>query len=497
MNRFDDLLMDTYELREKLVADKHRPRYHFVPPEGRWNDLNGMLFRKGRYHIGYLQKIRNAPGQRDFSSWQHVSSRNLVHWRYHRASLREPLAGTKGDYFNSGDVMAGMDVPTIITNMPRRGICIYQSCDDNLDRWVPLAQNPVIPLDPGARGAQKLSSEFPECVIFDPSGWKEGDTYYALIGNKNFRPGYEGDCASLFKSRDLARWEYVGPFYRSERRWTEEIEDCACSDFFPFGDKHMLLMHTHRPYGKCQYYIGRYGNEQFIPERNGQLSWRGSMLAGPETLIDDRGRRVFIGWIADARDWETTGWAGVMTLPWHFSPAADNGLKIAPVEELEVLRYDEVQVDDLRLAAGEEVAVDALASDCMETRMTLAPDDAAEFGIKLLCSPDGAEQTAITYHRDAREFVVDFARSSTDASLQYPHNTTRQVVPYAAPGGEYDLDIFVDRSVIEIFVNRDLVLVQRVYPLRDDSRRFMIFTRGGALTVSGIVKWEMDATNRW
>ena len=259
----------------------------------------------------------------------------------------------------------------------------------------------------------------------------------------------------------------------------------------------MLLMHTHRPYGKCQYYIGRYGNEQFIPERNGQLSWRGSMLAGPETLIDDRGRRVFIGWIADARDWETTGWAGVMTLPWHFSPAADNGLKIAPVEELEVLRYDEVQVDDLRLAAGEEVAVDALASDCMETRMTLAPDDAAEFGIKLLCSPDGAEQTAITYHRDAREFVVDFASSSTDASLQYPHNTTRQVVPYAAPGGEYDLDIFVDRSVIEIFVNRDLVLVQRVYPLRDDSRRFTIFTRGGALTVSGIVKWEMDASNPW
>ena len=39
---YDDLLMATYELREKLVADKHRPRYHFVPPEGRWNDLNGI-----------------------------------------------------------------------------------------------------------------------------------------------------------------------------------------------------------------------------------------------------------------------------------------------------------------------------------------------------------------------------------------------------------------------------------------------------------------------
>ena len=84
--KYDDLLMATYELRERMVADKFRPRYHFVPPEGKWNDINGMLYWKGRYHTGYLQKIRNGPGQRDFSSQQHISSRDLIHWRYHKAS---------------------------------------------------------------------------------------------------------------------------------------------------------------------------------------------------------------------------------------------------------------------------------------------------------------------------------------------------------------------------------------------------------------------------
>ena len=128
--------------------------------------------------------------------------------------------------------------------------------------------------------------------------------------------------------------------------------------------------------------------------------------------------------------------------------------------------------------------------------MTLAPVDDAEFGIKLLCSPDGEEETTVTYWRSAGEFVVDFARASTDTSLRYPHGATRQVVPYAADGA-LDLDIFIDRSVIEIFVNRDLVLVQRVYPLRADSRQFRIFSHGGALTASGIVKWELDATNPW
>ena len=247
MRTYDDFLMESYQLREKMVADKFRPKYHFLPPQGRWNDINGAIFFNGRYHLGYLQKIRNGPNEIDFSSWQHISSRDLLHWSYHTAYLDEPLEGKKGDYFNSGDIMEGVEIPTIITNMPRKGICIYQCHDANLSHWTPLAENPVIPID---------TDQFPECVIFDPSGWKAGDTYYALIGNKNHRPGYEGDSTSLFKSKNLKQWNYVGPFYKSSRRWTAEIEDCACSDFFRFGEKQMLLMHTHRPFNKCQYYIG-------------------------------------------------------------------------------------------------------------------------------------------------------------------------------------------------------------------------------------------------
>ena len=503
MGASDEYLMESYEMREKLVADKFRPKYHFVPPEGRWNDLNGVVFWKGRYHIGYLQKIANGEGERDFSSWQHVSSRDLLHWRYHKASLREPFEGLKGDYFNSGDVMAGVEVPTIITNMPRQGIVVYQCHDDDLDEWTPIAENPVIPLVPNQEGRGR-SDEYPECVIFDPSGWKEGDTYYALIGNKNLRPGYEGDSTSLFKSKDLAKWEYIGPFYKSDRKWTDEIEDCACSNFFPFGEKHMMVMHTHQPFGKAQYYIGRYENEQFYPEVNGQLSWLGAMLSGPETLIDDRGRRIFWGWLRDARAWEETGWNSIMTLPWHFSPARDNTLKIDPVEELRSLRYDEKSHADVTLSAGEEVVVEGFGSDCMEISLTIKPSDATQFGVKLLCSDNGEEETVVTYDTQKGEFVIDFENASEE-KIDYPcgrmlltSGSLKQTVPYALPaGGALDLDIFVDRSVIEIFVNSEICMVQRVYPMRDDSKQFRLFTKGGSVTAENIVKWEMDATNPW
>ena len=508
MRDFDEYLMESYEMREKLVADKFRPRYHFVPPEGRWNDINGAVFWKGRYHIGYLQKIPNGPGERDFSSWQHVSSRDLLHWRYHKTSLQEPLEGKRGDYFNSGDVMRGVDVPTIIANMPRRGICIYQSHDDDLDDWVPLSENPVIPLDPAPEGDESMSSsKLPECVIFDPSGWKEGDIYYALIGNKNHRPGYEGDSTSLFKSRDLKEWEYVGPFYKSDRKWTEEIEDCADSDFFPFGDKHMLLMHTHRPYGKAQYYIGRYENEHFYPETNGQLSRLGSLVSGPETLLDGKGRRIFWGWVREARgdDWEKYGWNSMMTLPWRFTPASDNSLLIDPVEELRSLRHDERQHDDITLSEGEQRTVEGFESDCMEIKMSIEPGDAARFGMKLLRSPGGEEETVITYDVGRQQFVVDFERASEDGSLSYGRDmrdlskgVRQQIVPFAPEGeGRLDIDVFVDRSIIEVFVNSRTCIVQRVYPTREDSKGFSLFTEDRPIVVRDMVKWEMDATNPW
>ncbi|WP_127580337.1 glycoside hydrolase family 32 protein [Paenibacillus koleovorans] len=501
VENIDDFYMEIYRLRNRMIADKFRPKYHFLPPQGRWNDINGATFRNGRYHLGYLQKLKNGPGKMDFSSWQHISSRDLLHWQYHEPYMDEPLEGEKGDYFNSGDAMEGGETPTIIANMPRRGICIYQCHDDNLDRWVPLPENPVIP----------IGSDLPECKIFDPFAWKEGDTYYMLMGNKNERPGYEGDSTSLLKSKDLRQWEYIGPFYKSDRKWTQEVEDCACADFFPFGDKHMLLMHTHHPFFKCQYYIGKYENEQFYPEVNGQLSYPGSGVYGPETLIDDKGRRIFWATIRDARNYEDAGWTAIMTLPWLFTPLEGNRLQITPVEELKQLRYDEQVIGDISLSAGDEVVLEELSSDCMEVAMSIEVRSAGQFGFKVLCSPDQEEETIVAYDAKRQAWVVDFEHASNDRSLGYapyfrnknPEPTEQElakqhIVPYAWPvGSPVSLDLYVDKSVIELFVNGELCIVQRIYPMRPDSKQFRLFATDGAIAVKNIIKWEMEATNPW
>jgi len=550
-HEFNDHLMKSYELREKLVSDPLRPTYHFLPPEGRWNDINGAVYWNGRYHIGYLQKISHDPDKVeadprtgrvwDFSSWQHVSSRDLLHWRYHKASIREDFPGYKGAYFNSGDVMDFMDIPTIILNDPRRGICIYQSHDENLDEWVPLPENPVIPINSEnttnnlLQGSRGWNKDFPEVVIFDPSGWKEGDTYYALIGNKNFRPGFEGDTVSLFKSADLKDWQYVGPFYKSDRKWTSEEEDCACSNFFPFGEKHMMVMHTHKPFAKSQYYIGTYKDEQFYPEIHGQLSWFGSLLAGPETLLDDNGRRIYWGWLADARSipqtfkgprensaypegWETIGWSSVMTLPRHFDIGPNNTLLIKPVEELKNLRYDHRDCGNITLDTGQEQIIDGIFSDCMEINLSFKANKSSAFGVKLLHSDVSGEETIVTYDRSQSAFIIDFSKASLNENLNYresPINTTnasvntgesgpwqhgyrKQFIPYQLPeDSDLSMEIFIDKSILEIFVNSEICLTQRIYPTHVDSKHFSLFTNDAPVEVENIQKWEIDATNPW
>ncbi|MBF0197583.1 MAG: glycoside hydrolase family 32 protein, partial [Planctomycetes bacterium] len=208
------MIYNARELRNLLSADQYRPKYHFLPPEGFWNDINGMIFWKGRYHIFYLsrtvdpelaKKLKTIKGQNvEMETWGHSSSIDLIHWIHHPFALVPEYDGSMPNGIYSGDMMDNMEVPTIIAHVPKQGTCIWQAQDDMLIEWEPLAENPVI-----------TSEQVPDGVqVFDTAGWKEGDNYYALIGNKFNRKGYEGDSSSLFKSKDLKNWEFVGPFYK-------------------------------------------------------------------------------------------------------------------------------------------------------------------------------------------------------------------------------------------------------------------------------------------
>jgi sucrose-6-phosphate hydrolase SacC (GH32 family) len=495
------------ELREQLWADPHRPRYHLMPPEGFFNDANGALFWKGRYHLFYLARSPipdpEQPGAEKWVEvWDHASSRDLVHWTFHPPALRPALDGSTPRGIYSGGAVANAPRPTLIYHVPGQGTYIATSDDGELAHWTPLPQNPVIP----------IPREPQEYTVFDPCAWYEDGAYYALIGNRNARAGYEGDCTSLFRSTNMLDWEYLGPFYRSERRWTAVGDDCACPDFFPLGRKHMLLMHDHWPFNHCHYYLGRCEGRRFYPETYGQMSWPGGQLAGPETLADDQGRRIFFGWIYEARTWEEHGWASVMSLPRVLSLGEDGSLRIEPAPELEVLRHQPREWRDVALPAGQDVDLENLRGDCLELTVEIEPGTAAEVGVMVRCSPAGEEQTPIVCARRDQLLRIELARSTLDPAIRYPRFASRhapeglteserytqaQEAPLSLESGEpLRLRIFLDRSVLEVFANGRQCLTQRIYPSRSDSLGVRLFARGAAATAR-VQAWSMMPATPW
>lgn len=185
----NELIRSSRQIRELIWNDPHRPRYHHMPPEGFFNDANGSLFWNGRYHNFYLARTPiphpEKPGEEMWVAlWDHVSSHDLVHWINHPPAVRAKLDGSQPKGIYSGGAIKNAPKPTLIYHVPGQGTCISVAQDDDLIHWKELPENPVIPM-------HKEGDEF---IVFDPAGWYENGKYYALIGNKNKRPGYEGDC---------------------------------------------------------------------------------------------------------------------------------------------------------------------------------------------------------------------------------------------------------------------------------------------------------------
>ena len=495
----DDLIHSARELQERFLSDPHRPRYHFMAPWGWMNDINGAILWKGRYHVFYQHL--SWGGVYRAMRWAHASSVDLVHWVHHPIALTPSEGGYDRNGCWSGGVFVSKEgVPAIIYHGEPGGACIATSEDDMLVRWTKHRANPVVPMSEvfGKLGDRNYA--------LDPCAWVDDDNYYALIGN--YVPGVESDGSTLFSSQDLAHWERVGPFYRSERRWTEADEDCAVPDFFPISDRHMLLFGSHLL--GSQYYLGKLEDNRFYPESHSRLSWPWGPLGGPSSMLDGKGRRIYFDWIREYRGSDRekeSGWTGVMTLPRVLSLAEDGTLRIEPAPELEVLRMNPRAYRDLRVGPDSELALDDVRGDCLELAVEMRPEDASEFGVRVRSSPDGTEETVISLDVSAGTLKVDVTKSSLDEEIRFqpfrgdqpverlPEEKQRrqaQEAPFElAPGENLSLRLFLDRSVLEVFANERQCLVQRMYPTRPDSVGVRLFSRGGGATVERLRAWGM------
>jgi len=368
--------------------------------------------------------------------------------------------------------------PTICYHQVGQGNAIAVALDDELNRWKKLPSNPITPKTrPGDPFHNRYRS-------WDPFGWVEGDTYYAIFG---------GTRPAVVKSKRLeGEWNYVGDLMGCSVPGVSINEDVSCADFFRLGDKYMLLCISHRL--GCRYYLGDWKNEKFYPTFHAKMSWSDNTFFAPESLLDDKGRRIMWAWILDKPNLGsrmTYGWSGTMSLPRVLSLGEDGMLRMNPPREIERLRYNGKQVGRLQIAADSQRVLDGITGNSLELLIKADVRHAKQFGVKVCCSPDGAEETLIYYDAADKKLKIDTNRSSLKEGPKGIEGG-----PFELKSGELlTLRVFVDKSVVEVFANGRQAVVRRIYPSRRDSVGVTVFSKGGPATVTTLKAWDMMPSN--
>jgi len=215
----DETLERFRQSRRRLAADPHRPLYHFSPPENCMNDPNGLCQWGGRYHLFY----QFVPEGAERVHWGHTVSDDLIHW----SDLPPAIYPDKEKHCFSGQALVEPDRVIAIYHGVESGNSIATASDPLLLNWRKHPNNPVIPIVPTDDNGRPYR-------VFDPCIWKEDDGYYALSGTYVDGEIFV-DCRNadhLFRSRDLAKWEYLGPLIEDGFH-TEAGEDGAVPNFWP------------------------------------------------------------------------------------------------------------------------------------------------------------------------------------------------------------------------------------------------------------------------
>jgi beta-fructofuranosidase len=275
----------------------------------------------------------------------------------------------------------------------------------------------------------------------------------------------------------------------------------ACPNFVPLGNKHLLLSFSHTTGG--QYLLGDYNprSHRFKAYAQGRLN-HGMVSPGgvhaPSAAADGQGGVININNINDAKP--SPDWDQIMSLAQHWTLGPDSQVRIQPVSAVAALRGAHQRVDETRLPANQEIVLDQIQGNTLELEAEIDPRMARWVQLNVLRSPNAEERTSITFYNFDRklsywydtkgEICLDAAHSSTDPDV-WIRPPERAVVQR---GNEpLKLRIFIDRSVVEVFVNGRVYLAMRVYPSRQDSLGVSIRAQGQDAVLKRLDAWQMKS----
>ncbi len=470
--------------KDRVREGKMRQRYHFMAQTGWINDPNGLIYYKGKYHFFF--QYNPYYGFWDYMHWGHAVSEDMLHWEYLPIALapsEDYDDHMRGGCFSGSAIEHDGKLFLMFTGTANDGKgfeqtqCIAYSEDGvHFEKY---EGNPVLRAPEGVPAHQ----------FRDPKVWKHGDTYYMVCGASRENKAQ----ALLYRSEDMFHWTFFNVLAESRGEWGYMWE---CPDFFPMGDKYVLMF---SPMGAGErtvvYMVGDfdYGTGKFTSRTNGEIDW-GFDYYAPQSFVAPDGRRLIAAW-ANCWDWMPffkdwgpaykEGWCGSYNIVREVRMTADGVLAFVPVKELEALRTEEnkqeqltVQAEETQLEAGDGVSFE------LKFKIDLGQTDADSLKLYLRCG--GGKRMVCTFDFKNGQMLVD--RNGSDGWSEGVSKSDMCL----GEKKELDVHIFSDQSSLEIFTDGYTNNHSNNIFAGNEQNRISICASGGKAVLAGIESYGLS-----
>lgn len=407
---------------------------HFQPPAYWMNDPNGLVYYQGYYHAFY-QHNPYSP-QWGCMHWGHARTKDFLTWEHLPIALAPSETYDRDGCFSGSAVVAHGALHLFYTGVRQSGGHLVQvQCRAVSTDGIHFAKDPRNPLIAGCplEGAGDFR---------DPRVWTHDSSWYMAVGSGSAGRGK----VLLYRSADLAKWQYVGIAAESDGSQGTVWE---CPDLFPLGDRHVLVV---SPMGtnprRVLYAVGDmdYAAGKFIPDSWGELD-KGPDFYAAQTFFGAE-RRIMLAWM---QAWESPvpsqdhNWAGAFTLPRELVLDSCGQLQVRPAVELALSRAERLMDAELTLDSGTcLLPVCDLRTGGYEVRLRigLAGTSAPHMGL-ILSDAGGELRVVVGLRCEDLELYLDTTRAPGSQCGIY----AAELQP---AGDELEIWIFLDRCSIEI-----------------------------------------------
>ncbi len=447
MNRemYEKRMKDEKEKRELVKNDPYRLAYHIQPPMGWLNDPNGLCQIDGTYHIYYQYSPFEPKGGTKL--WGHYTTKDFIRFQEHEPFLfADTRADERGVYSGSAFVEDGTIYFFYTGNVKLFDRDDYDYCNNGREQNTILVTS-----QDGFHHTEKewllKNSDYPQDMsthVRDPKILKRKDTYYMVLGA---RDQDSHGLLLIYSSKDLRHWSLFdrlsipGFGYMWECPDLFELDGELFLVFSPQGLEAQGLEYRNvYQTGYCKLELDFDTMEyQFGPFI--ELD-RGFDYYAPQSFLDEQGRRIQFGWMGMGDAPYTNEptlkyeWQHAFTIPRQLH-AKEGRLYQTPLKELEALRNEKKEFSFENFS---------YAPETKQFELDIHFDHSKPFVLHLnediQLSFDGSilslSMKESGYGRDMRGIELDAIE---------------------------DLQIFIDASSIEIFVNDGYtVFSSRAYP---------------------------------